>query len=283
MLSIAVLTAAIALAAVLFLWMLWPARPSAEMGALLKGGKFAHRGLYDNKTDAPENSLRAFAAAAEKGYGIELDIHLTSDGEIVVFHDDSLARMCGLQKPVEALSLAEIKALRLLGTEEEIPEFGEFLALVDGRATLLVEFKTGIPGGSDVAPLCAKAARALDAYKGAYLIESFDANVLAWFRKNRPAVMRGQLALGFPTYERALGKKGAEAIPLHRRRLLSCLLYNYRSRPHFISYRFEDAGFSLRLCRLLGAMTSAWTVRTAQDSARLLRAWDAVIFEGFLA
>jgi glycerophosphoryl diester phosphodiesterase len=280
---IAVIALAIALAAAICLWMLWPARPSVEMRALLKGRKFAHRGCFDNRTDAPENSLKAFATAVDKGYGIELDIHLTSDGEIVVFHDDSLGRMCGLQKPIGALSLAEIKALRLLGTEQAIPEFGEFLALVGGRVPLLVEFKTGIPGSSDVDPLCAKAARALDAYRGDYLIESFDANVLAWFRKNRPDVMRGQLALGFPTYERALGKKGADAIPLYRRRMLSWLLCNYRSRPHFISYRFEDAGFSLRLCRLLGAMVSVWTVRKPEDSVRLLKEYDAIIFEGFPA
>ena len=65
--------------------------------------------------------------------------------------------------------------------------------------------------------------------------------------------------------------------------MLSWLLYNFRSRPHFISYRFEDAGLPLRLCRLLGAMVSVWTVRKAEDSARLLRDYDAVIFEGFHA
>ncbi|MEI6875100.1 MAG: glycerophosphodiester phosphodiesterase family protein, partial [Spirochaetota bacterium] len=265
------------------LWLLWPARPHDAMGALLKGRKFAHRGLFDNNSDAPENSLKAFRAAVDKGYGIELDIHLTSDGEIVVFHDDTLIRMCGVPKPVASLSLPEIKEQRLLGTEERIPAFDEFLAMVDARVPLLVEFKTGLPGNSDVAPLCAKAMGALDGYGGAYLIESFDANVLAWFRKHRPAVMRGQLALGFATYERALGKMAAKSIPLHRRRMLSWLLYNFRSRPHFISYRFEDAGLALRLCWALGAMVSVWTVRTPEDSALLLEEYDAVIFEGFLA
>ena len=289
MLSIVALAAGIALVAAMLaavailLWMLWPARPGPEMHALLKGRKFAHRGYFDNRTDAPENSLKAFKAAVDRGYGIEMDIHLASDGEVVVFHDDTLARMCGVAKTVGDLSLPEIKKLHLLATEEEIPTFAEFLALVDGRVPLLVEFKTGHPGSSDVAPLCAAAARLLDVYRGAYLVESFDAEVLAWFRKNRPAVMRGQLALGFATYAKALGKKGAEAIPRRRRRMLSWLLYNYRSRPHFISYRFEDAGLALRLCRALGAMVSVWTVRSLADSARLLEEYDAVIFEGFPA
>jgi glycerophosphoryl diester phosphodiesterase len=277
-----VLIAALASLAV-YLWMLMPAPPNARMRTLLKGMKFAHRGLFDNKTDRPENSLKAFAAAMEKGYAIELDIHLSRDGELVVFHDDSLARICGVQKPVGSLSLSELESLRLLDSAETIPSFEKVLSLVDGQVPLLVEFKTGLPGSSDVAAICERAMRALDAYKGLYFVESFDAPVLGWFRKNRPAVMRGQLALGFGTYALALGKKGAQAIPLYRRRMLSWLLCNYISRPHFISYRFEDAGIPLRLCRFLGAMVSVWTVRKAEDSVRLLREYDAVIFEGFNA
>lgn len=283
MIFIAAIAVAIELMVMLGLWMLLPTRPSSGMRSLLKGSKFAHRGLFDNKSTAPENSLKAFAAAMEKGYGIELDIHLTRDGEVVVFHDDSLNRMCSVGKMIETLSFAEIRTLSLLETGEKIPSFSELLSLVNGRVPLLVEFKTGLSGSVDVAPLCIGAMKLLDAYKGAYLIESFDANVLRWFRKYRPAVMRGQLALGFSTYRRALGKKGADSIPFHRRRMLSWLLYNYKSRPHFISYRFEDAGLPLRLCRALGAMVAVWTVRKPKDSARLLEKYDAVIFEGFLA
>lgn len=280
---LAFILAVIVLVAAILLWMLWPSRPSPEARSLLAGGKFAHRGLFDNRTAAPENSLEAFRKAKDMGYGIELDIHLTSDRRVVVFHDDHMVRMCGVKKAVESLSLAELKALSLLGTEARIPAFDEVLSLVDGKVPILVEFKTGLPGTADVGPLCREAMRLLDGYKGPYLVESFDANVLAWFRKNRPKVMRGQLAMGFATYERALGKAGAASIPLHRRRMLSWLLCNFRSRPDFISYRFEDAGFSLRLCRILGAMVSVWTVRKQEDSVRLLAEYDAVIFEGFNA
>ena len=283
MLSIAVALAVIALFAALALWMLWPARSTAEMRGLLGGRKFAHRGLFDNKASAPENSLAAFSLARDAGYGIELDIHLTSDGEVVVFHDDTLARMCGDARKVEALTLAELKALPLLSTDQKIPTLKELLSLIGGGAPLLIEFKTGLPGSADVRPLCEAASRLLDAYKGAYLIESFDPNVLSWFRHNRPEVMRGQLALGFDTYGRALGKEGAAAIPRLRRRMLSWLLYDYKSRPHFISYRFENAGLPLRICMGLGAMAAAWTVRRPEDSARLLGEYDAVIFEGFRA
>ncbi len=277
--------AALTLAAILaFLWLLAPARPSRAMRAGLRGQKYAHRGIYDNAGSAPENSMPAFAAAADKGYGIELDIRLTRDGRVVVFHDGSLERVCGLKKPVDALSLAELKELKLLGTEERIPEFGEFLALMAGRVPLLVEFKTGLPGSSvdTASALCMAAMALLDAYSGPYVIESFDYLVLEWFRRHRPAVMRGQLGMGFQCYVPAIGKAAAEAIPLYRRKMLSWLLYNHRSRPHFISYRFQDARFGVSMCRALGAMVSVWTVKTAAEAAELMPRYDAIIFEGFL-
>ncbi|MBL8967173.1 MAG: hypothetical protein JNG85_09190, partial [Spirochaetaceae bacterium] len=93
---------------------------------------------------------------------------------------------------------------------------------------------------------------------------------------------RGQLAMGLRCYIPALGKRGAEAIPSWRRRMLTGLLYNFRGRPHFISYRFEDAGLAVRLCRALGAMVAVWTVKTRGDGERLLAKYDAIIFEGFL-
>lgn len=277
--------AAPALAAILaFLWLIAPARPSRAMRAGLRGQKYAHRGIYDNAGAAPENSMPAFAAAADKGYGIELDIRLTRDGRVVVFHDGSLERVCGPKKPVASLSLAELKELWLLGTGERIPEFGEFLSLVAGRVPLLVEFKTGLPGAdaAGAARLCEASMALLDAYEGPYVIESFDYLVLEWFRRHRPAVMRGQLGMGLQCYVPALGKAGAAAIPPYRRMMLSWLLYNRRSRPHFISYRFQDAGFSVSLCRALGARVSAWTVKTAAEATELMPRYDAIIFEGFL-
>ncbi len=265
------------------LWMIAPSKPSSAMRARLKGLKFAHRGLYDNGGPAPENSMKAFLAAVDAGYGIELDVRLTKDGRVVVFHDGSLTRMCGLDKPVEALTLAELEGLHLLGAEERIPEFGGFLSSIGGRTPLLIEFKTGLPGGSVAEPLCEAAMALLDGYEGPYVIESFDYLVLEWFRKNRPGVMRGQLGMGLRCYEPAMGKRAAAMVPAYRKAMLSWLLYNHRGRPHFISYRFQDAGFALALCRALGAPASAWTVKTHEEGERLTRTWDAIIFEGYLA
>jgi len=272
-----------AIAGVALLWMIWPARPSIAMRKNLAGQRFAHRGLFDNAGPAPENSMKAFMAAAERGYAIELDIRLTKDGRVVVFHDDSLARMCGLAHTVEELTLAELSKLRLLGTDQGIPEFGDFLSAIGGRTPLLIEFKTGLPGNGVAKPLCEAAMALLDAYPGAYVIESFDYLVLQWFSKHRPQVMRGQLAMGLGCYIPAMGKRAAAAVPIHRKIMLSWLLYNYKGRPHFMAYRFQDAGLALAICRVLGALSAAWTVKTPQDGVRLLQSWDSIIFEGFLA
>lgn len=260
-----------------------PARCTAAMRDQLRGQRYAHRGLHENAGGLPENSMKAFRAAIEKGYAIELDIRLTKDGRIVVFHDDTLQRICGKADRVASQSLAALKELRLLDTEEQIPEFGEFLNQVQGRVPLLVEFKTGLPGADRAAVdrLCEAAMVLLDGYQGPFIIESFDYLVLAWFKKYRPQVMRGQLGMGLHCYIPALGRQVAESIPLYRRKMLSWLLYNYAGRPHFISYRYQDAGLSLTLCRGLGACVAVWTVKTALDSARLLSRYDAVIFEGF--
>ena len=109
------------------------------------GVLYAHRGLHDNRTDAPENSLKAFAKAVEAGYGIEMDIQLTKDGVPVVFHDFTLQRMCGTDGKVCDYTYEELQAFHLCESTERIPKFADVLALVDGKVPLIVELK--IEGG----------------------------------------------------------------------------------------------------------------------------------------
>ncbi len=117
--------------------------PSWSAGRALdffeKNRHFAHRGLHGD--GIPENSLAAFRRACEAGYGIELDVHLTADEKLVVFHDDTLTRMCGTDGTPEEKTLAELQELSLAGTDERIPSFDEVLALVSGRVPLIVELK----------------------------------------------------------------------------------------------------------------------------------------------
>ena len=96
----------------------------------------AHRGLHDDIL--PENSIPAFRAALERGFNIEIDVHLSSDGHLVVFHDDNLKRVCGVDKKVAKCTLEELRTMRLKGTENTIPTFDEFLALVDGKVDAVI-------------------------------------------------------------------------------------------------------------------------------------------------
>ena len=91
-------------------------------------------------------------------------------GSSPFFHDDTLSRMCGLNRTVESMNYSELARLRLLNTEHRIPLLSEVLKLVEGRVPLLIEMK--LPTRST--RLCPLLDRELAAYSGPYLIESFN-------------------------------------------------------------------------------------------------------------
>jgi hypothetical protein len=93
----------------LVLFLVFPAVRRHPDRAIFDGKCIAHRGLHGGAENVPENSLQAFEIAAEKGYPIETDIHVTKDGRVAVFHDDDLKRMCGDERKPEELTLDELK------------------------------------------------------------------------------------------------------------------------------------------------------------------------------
>ena len=186
---------------------------------------FAHRGLHSIFENTPENSMPAFDRAIELGIAIETDIHVTKDNKVVIFHDKTLKRMCGIDAAVEDKTLEELTSLKLLDTDCTIPSFEQFLKRVDGKVPLLIELKTESP--KTCKRLCEAADKLLSDYKGKYYIQSFYPPALYWYRKHRKNVFRGQLSSG------DLGKGIAM-------KLLSCLLLNFLSRPDFISYEIQN-------------------------------------------
>jgi len=151
---------------------------------------FAHRGLHTKDKAVPENSLAAFTAAVDAGYGIELDIRLAADGEVVVFHDYTLLRMCGAPGRVADLTLAQLRELKLLDTDQGIPTLWETLYVVKGKVPLLVELKSG----PQHKRLCEEAWKILRTYEGDVCIQSFDPRMVRWYKKHVPGLLRGQLA-----------------------------------------------------------------------------------------
>ncbi len=232
---------------------------------------YAHRGLWSEEKKIPENSLPAFARAVESGYAIELDVQLTKDNHLVVFHDDTLTRMCGKEGKTSAYTLAELKQLRLKDTDCEIPEFREVLELVDGKVPLLIEIK--LPTHNT--RTCMILNRELKNYQGKYCIESFNSLALRWFKRHRPGIVRGQLSDRF---------RKSDGVNLVLRFLAARLMLNWVGRPDFIAYNYRHANkLGLRLQRMLfGVPLFAWTVQNQPDWKKCRHTFDTVIFDGFL-
>ena len=254
------------------LWfLLLRCRRSGRGWKKLLGVRYAHRGWHD-KPAIPENSLAAFRRALDKGWGAELDVHLLKDGTLAVFHDSDLRRCAGEEGDIEDLDREGLARLRLEGTEEPVPLFDEVLALFEGKAPLIIELKSH--KGNYKALTEAVIAR-LDRYKGDYCVESFDPRVLMVLRRERPAILRGQLAMDF--------RPGGEPLPGWQRFALRNLLMNFLTVPDFIAYRFEDRNrWALRRCvRFWGAREASWTLRSREDLEKAEAAGCIPIFERF--
>lgn len=238
---------------------------------IMRECRYAHRGLHNDKR--PENSLAAFQAAAERGLGAELDVHLTRDGKLVVFHDSTLDRVCGRSGKVEKMTAAELMTCRLAGTEETIPLLEEVLPLFVGRGPLLVELK---PVGLNHARLARETCDLLDRFGVNYCMESFDPRALVWLRRNRPEVVRGQLVQDFFRTPSGL------VWPL--RLVLTALLENFLTRPDFIACRFRDRReLPFRLCRRVWRVPEfCWTLRSPEELKAAEQAGACGIFEGFI-
>ena len=255
-----------AVVALIYLFLIMPrVRDRADMDMLLTN--YAHRGLWN--AAVPENSLREFSRAAQEGYGIELDIQLSRDKQIMVFYDSDLKRMCGVDKKLSDMTCRELKALSLKGTDQRIPTLSEVLYLIDGRVPLIIELKSG----AGDAELCKRVAAMLDKYHGAFCVESFDPTLVAWFKKYRPRYARGQLVTKMKKCDTAKETIGSFC--------LSRLMANVLSRPDFIAVdgRIQKS-LMIRAChKLFKAPIFVWTVRTERDMNRCIEEKYNFIFE----
>lgn len=238
----------------------------------LRNWSYAHRGLHG--PGVPENSMAAFRAALDGGFGVELDVHLLKDGNLAVMHDSLLNRTTGRAGRLEDLTIGELKDYSLEGTAETIPEFGEVLDLFGGKAPLIIELKSA---DGNHAALTEAACKLLEGYPGPFCMESFDPKCVAWLRKNRPDIIRGQLAENF--------FRSRNDLPDHLKFLATNLLFNFLTVPDFIAYKFADRNTtpSTVLCRKLwGAQGVSWTLRTREEYDTAVSEGWLPIFEGFL-
>ncbi len=236
----------------------------------LRGWGYAHRGLHSE--GKPENSMAAFRAALEKGYGIELDVHLMKDGNLAVIHDASLKRTAGADVKIEELTLADLDSYRLEGTDEKIPLLSQVLELYAGKAPLIIELKPV----ENHAALSQAVCDLLEGYQGPYCLESFDPRCVHWLKKNRPQLIRGQLTENFVAND----KKMSFAI----RFLLTHNLLNFLTCPDFVAYKYADRkdSFTTALCRKVWDLQGvSWTIKTQEDYDTAVKEGWLPIFEGF--
>lgn len=226
----------------------------------------AHRGLHDK--NIPENSLGAFSKAIEKGYAIELDVQLLADGTVVVFHDESLARMTGNDGYIKYLNKSDLKALSLKGSKESIPTLEDVLKLINGQVPLLIEIKNKYKVGK----LEQAVIDVLKNYKGDFAVESFNPYSLGYFKQHAPNILRGQLAGFF---------KG-EKLSWVKKYVLKHMTLNKKvSEPNFIAY--EASALPNRFVKKYKNLPLiAWTVKSKEEYLKVVKYCDNIIFEKFI-
>ena len=246
-----------------------------DLPAAFLGAPIAHRGLHDRAAGIIENSRTAALAAIDAGYGIELDVQASMDGEAMVFHDDAMQRLPGLPGLIRDHSAAALAATALAGGTETIATLAEFLALVAGRVPLLVEVKDqdGMLG-PDVGPLEARVAALLADYPGPVALMSFNPHSVAALAEAAPGIARGLTSCDF--------ERENLSLPDYRVAELSNLADFDRVGATFISHHHRDLAHpAVTRLRASGMPLLCWTIRSPAEEESARRVAVNVTFEGY--
>jgi glycerophosphoryl diester phosphodiesterase len=242
--------------------------------AWLTARPIAHRGLHDAANGVVENSLGALRAALSRGYGVECDLRLSRDGQVFVFHDDTLERLCGEKTRFDALDAIEIQSRRLVDSGEPIPTLADWLGAADGAGPLVLELKGEFTGN---AALAQAVAAALASCRGEVAVKSFDPALIGWLRASGARWPLGMVA-------QADNEEAEwEFLTAEQRFGLARFTHAAETRPDFLSWRAGDLPNPVcELSRTLCVPTMTWTIRSAKQAAAALGHADQIVFEGFL-
>lgn len=230
----------------------------------------AHRGLFNN-VDLPENSYPAFEAAIDKNFGIELDVQLTKDNQLVVFHDGNINRMCGVKKKISSLTYEQLSSYKLLDTDLSAPLFEDVISLIDGKVPVIIEIKAHGAFMKATKMLVKR----LESYKGIYCIQSFNPAIIRWLKVNKPDITRGILSNDYLR----LPKK-----TLTQKFIVSNLLFNAWCKPDFISYNHEyPSKIALKVCKsFYNCNMVGWNIKSSENLDYAKKFFEVYIFDSFV-
>ena len=223
----------------------------------------SHRGIYDNEKIF-ENSIEAIRKAVKKGYTVEIDIHLTKDNRLVVFHDYNTKRITKEDLVIENHTYKEINNQKII----HIPLLEEVLKIVNGKVPLLIEIKQN----RKVGKLEQELVNTLKNYKGDYAIQSFNVKTIYWFKKHYPNILRGQLS---SNHQKA-------KIFFVKKYFLKKMLFNFLTKPNFISYNYKE--LTIKEIKKLKKkyIVLGWTIKTKTEYNKYIKYYDNLICEQFI-
>lgn len=228
----------------------------------IKQRPIAHRGLHKG-FDIPENSISAFKRAINSDYAIELDVRLTKDEKVVVFHDKNLIRLCADRRKIRNQNYSAIKDIKLYNSNETIPLLCDVLKLVDGKVPLIIEIKNY----AEVGLFEELVAKELENYNGKFAICSFNYHVVNWFKKHKPSIPRGLIFGDIKKFDIKFYK--------------SIFLYRFfKVKADFISLDYKLLNTLIPVfCRKLDIPIVSWTINSKKKRIKAIRIVDNIIFE----
>jgi len=235
---------------------------------------FAHRGLHSPELGIIENTESAFQAAIDAGYGIELDVRLAGDGEVVVFHDAALDRLTTAQGKVSEHTVKQLKKMTFRNSGDTIQTLQALLGQVSALVPLLIEIKTD---WENHGPCERKVAAHLESYKGPAAVMSFDPYSMALFAREFPKITRGIVA---DRYEDGHSQHNLSwRQRFYMRHLLSTLI----AKPHFINYDVNALPSIAPWIwkHVMRRPLLTWTVRSPEQALHARHWADDIIFENF--
>lgn len=226
----------------------------------------AHRGYHNNKKGIPENSVLAFKKAIDNKYLIELDVRLTKDKKLVVFHDDNLKRVCGVNKRVKDLTYRELLKYNLFNTTLKVPLFSDVIKLVNGRVPILIETKYHNRYGVLEKILINE----LSNYKGLYAIQSFYPMALLWLKRNTKDIPIGLLSSNFKNDLNRLKSIIGKTLILDLFFKTDFISYDVKGLPNnYLSYKRDKKKIVI------------WTIKNKKDYDLARQYTDSLICENF--